>query len=55
MCDACYRNDCARCQGCWHDIEHDFSDRTQPDDGYEADRAADRYERHYDRLWGDAA
>ncbi len=54
MCDHCYRGRCERCTGCWHETEHDFSDRDGIDDGYDEDRATDRYEKFYDRMFGDA-
>lgn len=55
MCEACRKGQCENCDGCWHEIEHDFTDYYASDDGgQEADRAADRYEAALDNPWGDA-
>lgn len=55
MCSACYLGRCEDCPGCWHEIEHDFSDWHAVDDTYESDRATRRYEDFYDRMFGDCA
>lgn len=55
ICRACASGDCRNCPGeCWCEVTHDFSDAHDYDEGDMADRATARYEKFYDRMFGDA-